>query len=83
MSLRITNSIEKYNLDIVRSGWTSGADIANYLKSFQVDLFLSADAKDVTNAIKNGVAAAKILHSDVDFHNKHSDVATLIHTQNI
>jgi len=69
ISLRITNSIEAYGLEIVRSGWTSGNDIANYLDAFKVDLFLSADERDVANAIKNGVAAAKILHTHNDIHN--------------
>lgn len=73
MSLRITNSINKYNLEIVRSGWTSGRDISSYLKAFKVDLFLSADDNDVINAIENGVAAAKILPSHKDVHNSLGD----------
>ncbi len=68
-SLRITNAINAYNLDIIRSGWTSGTNIANYLQAFKVDLFLSADDNDVIHALKNGVAAAKILHSRQDIHN--------------
>jgi len=66
MSLRITNSIENYKLNILRSGWTSGNDISTYLKAFKVDLFLSADDKDVIHAINSGVAAAKILHTQED-----------------
>jgi len=68
-SLRITNAIGAYKLDIQRSGWTSGNDISTYLKAFKVDLFLSADDNDVANAILNGVAAAKILPSHQDIHN--------------
>jgi 5'-nucleotidase len=68
MSLRITNAINEYKLDIIRSGWTSGKDISTYLKAFKVDLFLSADDKDVINAIKNNIASAKILHSKEDIH---------------
>ena len=49
-SLRITAAINNHNLDIVRSGWTSGNDISTYLKAYKVDLFLSAD-DDVINAI--------------------------------
>ena len=60
-SLRITNAIHQHNLPIERSAWTSGNDISNYLKAFKVDLFLSADDEDVTHAIENGIAAAKIL----------------------
>ncbi|WP_457743764.1 5'-nucleotidase [Sulfurimonas sp.] len=67
-SLRITNAIEEYQLDIQRSGWTSGRDTSSYLKAFKVDLFLSADDNDVMNAIENGVAAAKILPSESAVH---------------
>lgn len=73
ISLRITNSIQKYNLDITRSGWTSGNSISNYLKAFKVDLFLSADEKDVTNAIRNGVAAAQILFSNYQTDDSNKD----------
>lgn len=60
-SLRITKSIEKYNLDIQRSAWTGGNDIAKYLKPFKVDLFLSANEHDVQNAVNEGIASARIL----------------------
>jgi len=73
LSLRITNAINEHNLEIVRSGWTSGRDISSYLKAFKVDLFLSASDKDVINAIENGVAAAKILPSHQDVHNSLGD----------
>ena len=68
-SLRITNAINDLKLDIIRSAWTSGTNISNYLKAFKVDLFLSADDNDVLNAIENGVASAKILHSNENIHN--------------
>ncbi|MGB6328077.1 MAG: 5'-nucleotidase [Halarcobacter sp.] len=60
-SLRITKSIEKYELDIARSAWSGGNDISKYLKPFKVDLFLSANESDVQNAINEGIAAARIL----------------------
>ena len=72
-SLRITNAIKEYGLDILRSGWTSGNDIALYLKAFKVDLFLSAHDNDVINAIESGVAAAKILPSQEHVHNSLGD----------
>lgn len=72
-SLRITNAINRHNLEIVRSGWTSGNSISTYLKAFKVDLFLSADYEDVINALQNGVAAAKILPSHKDVHNSLGD----------
>ncbi len=73
ISLRITNSIKNYNLDIVRSGWTSGHNISTYLKAFKVDLFLSADDTDVANAISGGVAAAKILPTNTDISQSRGD----------
>ena len=72
-SLRITNAIKSYNLDIVRSAWTSGRDLSNYLKAFKVDLFLSANDKDVKNAIKNNIASAKILHSTQTVNNQKNE----------
>lgn len=72
-SLRITNAINRHNLEIVRSGWTSGSNISAYLDAFKVDLFLSADDEDVVNALQNGVAAAKILPSHKDVHNSLGD----------
>ena len=72
-SLRITNAINTHKLDIIRSGWTSGADISTYLKAYKVDLFLSADDEDVINAIENGTASAKILPSNTQVHNSLGD----------
>jgi len=72
-SLRITNAINEHKLDIIRSAWTSGTDISTYLKAYKVDLFLSADDKDVINAIQNGIAAAKILPSNDEVHNSLGD----------
>ena len=63
-SLRITKSVEKYNLDIARSAWSGGNDISKYLKPFKVDLFLSANEQDVQSAINEGIAAARILPYD-------------------
>jgi len=72
-SLRISHAINKHKLEIVRSGWTSGRNISTYLKAFKVDLFLSANDKDVINALENGIAAAKILPSHKDVHNSLGD----------
>ena len=72
-SLRITKSVEKYNLDIARSAWSGGNDISKYLKPFKVDLFLSANEQDVQSAINEGIAAARILpydNEDDEFSNQ-------------
>jgi len=59
--LRIGRSIEHFNLDIERTGWTAGTPVARYLEAFKVDLFLSVHSPDVEEAINSGVAAATIL----------------------
>jgi len=59
--LRIGRSIEHYNLDIERTGWTAGTPVARYLEAFKVDLFLSVHTPDVEEAVNTGVAAATIL----------------------
>lgn len=72
-SLRISNAISALKLDIIRSGWTSGNSIASYLNAFKVDLFLSADEKDVVTALEHGIAAAKILPSSEVIHDSLGD----------
>ncbi|MGB5505781.1 MAG: 5'-nucleotidase [Sulfurovum sp.] len=59
--LRIGRSIEHYDLEIERTGWTAGTPVSRYLEAFKVDLFLSAHAPDVEDAVNSGVAAATIL----------------------
>jgi len=59
--LRIGRSIEHYNLDIERTGWTAGTPVSRYLGAFKVDLFLSVHTQDVEEAVNSGVAAATIL----------------------
>ena len=59
-SLRIFNSIRHYGLDISRAALVGGASIAPYLASFKTDLFLSADARDVQEAINANIAAGII-----------------------
>jgi len=72
--LRIKNSIERYNLDVERAGWTAGTPISNYLKAFDVDLFLSAHEADVQEAINVGVAAARIIPKKYRKKGKRKDV---------
>jgi 5'-nucleotidase len=72
--LRIKNSIDKYGLDIDRAGWTAGRLISNYLKAFDVDLFLSAHEEDVQEAINVGIAAARIIPKKYKKKGKRKDV---------
>jgi len=69
-SLRISNSIDSYNLDITRAAFTGGEPVAKYLSAFEVDLFLSATEEDVQAAVESNVAAGLIYdgpsHSGAD-----------------
>lgn len=60
-SLRIFRSIKHYGLDITRAALVGGAEVTPYLKAFRTDLFLSAHAPDVKQAVDAGVAAGRIL----------------------
>ena len=59
-SLRIFNSIKQYGLDISRAALVGGASISPFLGAFKTDLFLSADERDVQEAINANVAAGII-----------------------
>jgi len=59
-SLRVSNSIRHYGIDVGRGAYTSGASLAPYLKAFSVDLFLSASQEDVQDATNAGFAAGLI-----------------------
>ena len=64
--LRVFNSIKYYGLDISRAALIGGAAIAPYLSAFKTDLFLSANALDVQEAINANIAAGIICsHSDL------------------
>ena len=59
-SLRISNSIDHYNLDVTRAAFTGGEPVAKYLNAFEVDLFLSATEEDVQAAVESDIAAGLI-----------------------
>ena len=67
-SLRISNSIDNYKLDITRAAFTGGEPVAKYLNAFDVDLFLSATEEDVQAAVQSDVAAGLIY--DGPSHNR-------------
>lgn len=65
-SLRIFNSIEHYGLDISRAALVGGASISPYLGAFKTDLFLSANERDVQEAINANIASGIICdHSNL------------------
>lgn len=67
ISLRISNSIREFGLDIPRATYTSGASLAPYLNAFKVDLFLSANEQDVQQAVDAGFAAARVCKVTHDY----------------
>jgi len=60
-SLRIFKSVQDYNLDITRAALVGGAEMTPYLKAFKTDLFLSAHASDVKQAVDHDIAAGRIV----------------------
>jgi len=61
--LRVFNSIRHHQLDITRAAFTRGEAPYRYIAPFGAQLFLSASAEDVRNALEAGIAAATILPS--------------------
>lgn len=59
--LRVFNSIEHYDLPIIRAAFTSGISPYQYANAFGAHLFLSTNATDVTDSISSGLAAARLL----------------------
>ncbi len=59
--LRVFNSIKHYDLNITRAVFTSGQTPYLYVPAFGAHLFLSADPRDVRQALQAGYAAATIV----------------------
>lgn len=58
--LRVFNSIQHHGLDITRAVFVSGRDPIRYLVAFNTALFLSANPKDVKDAIMQGAPAGRV-----------------------
>jgi 5'-nucleotidase len=61
--LRVFNSIQHYQLPIVRAAFCGGHSPYPYASAFGCHLFLSTNADDVRHALENGLAAATFLPS--------------------
>jgi 5'-nucleotidase len=61
--LRVFNSIQHYGLSITRAAFCSGISPYRYASAFGCHLFLSTDADDVRQALRQGVAAATLMPS--------------------
>jgi 5'-nucleotidase len=58
--LRVFKSIEHHGLDITRAAFVSGRNPIRYLAAFNAALFLSANPKDVREAIMQGAPAGRV-----------------------
>ncbi len=61
--LRVMNSIEHHQLPISRAAFVRGRDPYRYINSFNACIFLSADEKNVKEAIMKGLPAGRVLVS--------------------
>jgi 5'-nucleotidase len=62
--LRIFNSIQHHQLNIIRAAFTNGESTYRYVTAFNSHLFLSANPNDVLHALEQGCAAATILNTN-------------------
>jgi 5'-nucleotidase len=70
--LRVMNSIEAHGLPISRAVFVSGGDPFRYIDAFNASLFLSADERNVKEAIMKGLPAGRVLASTyTDDRNDH------------
>ncbi len=74
ISIRIFNSIRHYELDITRGIFTGGEPLANYVKTNNIDLYLSTNEEDVRQVIKSGIAAAKIYNTGKEYCNENKEL---------
>ena len=60
---RVFHSIKSYGLDISRGCFLAGKSPCSYIPAFNISLFLSANQEDVTEAVKAGYPAGRVLKS--------------------
>jgi len=59
--LRVLNSIRHNKLNIIRSAFTAGESVTDYLEAFDVDLFLTTNVDDAQKVIDSITCAAAVL----------------------
>ena len=64
--MRVFNSIHHYQLDISRAAFTTGNSPFRYIPAYNVALFLSANEKDVCEALAKGYPAGMVLDSKLN-----------------
>ena len=63
--LRVMKSIEYYGLSMTRAVFLQGSSPLKYIPAFDIELFLSANNDDVTQAIKEKYPAGKVLKGNI------------------
>lgn len=64
-SLRVWNSVKSHKLAITRGSFTGGGKVSDYLRAYNVGLFLSADQSDVQEAFRSGIPAGHVYGTPV------------------
>lgn len=72
--LRVMNSIKHHGLDISRAAFLQGRVPHKYIPALSISLFLSANEKDVRQAVEAGYPAGQVLPS---VHNDNADDSEL------
>ena len=60
ISIRIFNSLEHYGIHIERAIFTGGKPLVNYIKTNNIDLYLSCNKEDVKGVLNENMAAAMV-----------------------
>lgn len=68
--LRVMNSIEHHKLNITRAVFLQGKSPLPYIPAFDIELFLSANPTDVSQAIRAGYPAGQVMKGKIkdDIH---------------
>lgn len=61
MGIQVLNAIRTHDLEITRSAFISGASVTDYIKDFDVDLFLTTNQEDAQKVADARVCACAIL----------------------
>ncbi|OCG45498.1 5'-nucleotidase [Gilliamella sp. Choc4-2] len=63
--LRVMKSIEHHNLNMTRAVFLQGSSPLKYIPAFDIELFLSANPSDVTQAINAGYPAGRVIKGNI------------------
>lgn len=59
--VRVFHNIREYGLDIMRSAFTGGESVVDYLDAYDVDLFLTTNSKDAQRVIDSDSCAVALV----------------------